>query len=146
MAPFVKLYGGKRKHSKQVIKFLEGNTRHPETSAAVLRDAPATVIKGLANLAYNIACNRELKQKLSRRQRKLFREHRAFIGVLIDPKTSVEEKRTRITSQKGGFAFLPSLAIALPAILKAGLNLLGPAILGGVASGIASRNQKPDEE
>lgn len=143
--PYAELYNGKKRNKnnvKAVFKFLAAWKNDPKMTAHILRHAPPRVIKGLANLAYNMKHNPDIS--LSRHQKLFCRRNRKVIDLLSNPYTTVERKRRSLTAQRGGA--LP-LLLAIPPLIAAGLKFLGPPILGAVASGIATRlaSRREDE-
>jgi hypothetical protein len=131
--PYVRLYDG-RKAAKRIVKFLAEWKDDPVTTQRVLRRAPDSVIKGIANLALNIEQNPDIE--LTSSQRSLFRKHRDIISHHTSPHVSISSKRARLTTQRGGV--LPFL----PLLLKAGIGLLGSGILGPLFNKVFGNNEQ----
>ena len=128
--PTVRLYPG-RKTSKRIIKFLAEWHGDPKMTAYVIGRSPNAVIKGIANLAYNLAHNDDVS--LSKKEQELFSQYRDGFDFLTKKGISLEQKRKVLSGQRGGA--LPAFLLPLiPIIAKVGLKLLGSAALGAGAS------------
>ena len=133
--PTVRLYPGP-KTIKHIIKFLGDWHGDPRLTAHIIWGSPDGVIKGLANLAYNLGQNKDVP--LSRNQKKLFKKYKKGFIFLTNKGVSIAEKRDVISGRQKGGA-LPALLLPLiPLIAKFGLKLLGSAALGAAASGGAA--------
>ena len=128
--PTVRLYPG-RKTIKRIVKFLAEWQGEPKLTAHIIGRTPDGVLKGLANLAYNIAHNEDID--LTPAQKRLFAKHRKGFDFLTDRRISLARKRAVLLGQEGGA--LPFLLPLIPLIAKFGLKLLGSAALGAAAAG-----------
>ena len=133
--PTVRLYPGP-KTNKHIIKFLGDWHGDPRLTAHIIRRSPDGVIKGLANLAYNLGQNKDVP--LSPHQKKIFKKYKKGFLFLTDKGISIAQKRAVISGQQKGGALPALLPLLLPILAKVGLKLLGSAALGAAASGGAA--------
>ena len=104
---------------KRTVKYLAVAPSYKAYSAA-LRGAPDEVVRTIANAAYNVERG---DLQLSPAEKKLFAQHRKAIATITSPKVSLARKRKEITSQKGGFPFIPL-------IIGSALGALGSFLFG----------------
>ena len=105
---------------KRTVKYLSV-CKSPRAYNAVLRAAPDSVIKSIANAAYNVERG---PLSLSAKQKALFRAHRKAIAAITSPAVGIKRKRQFIGSQTGGFPFIPLL-------IGSALGAFGSRLFGG---------------
>ena len=120
------------KAPKHTIKYLATCT-DPRAYSAVTRAAPAGVVKGICNAAFNVE---QGDVKLTPKQKALFRTHRKDIATLTSPRASLARKRKVIQSQKGGFFFIPAL-------ISAAIGAIGSKLIGSLFGG--QQTQQPQQ-
>jgi hypothetical protein len=106
---------------KRTVKYL-AVCNNPHTCRAVLKASPNSVVKAIANAAYNIERGDVC---LTPAQQDFFRTHRKSIAALTSRKIPIERKRKLLLhSQTGGLPFLPIL-------IGTALGALGGKLFGG---------------
>jgi len=109
---------------KRTVKYL-AVCSNPHACRAVLSAAPNSVIKAIANAAYNVERGDVC---LTPAQQDFFRTHRKSVAALTSRKVAVGQKRKLLLrSQTGGLPFLPIL-------IGTALAALGSRLFGGSAS------------
>ena len=106
--------------AKYTLKYLT-ECEHPLAYCAVVYAAPDSVIKSIANAAYNVE---QGDVCLSPSEKALFRAHRDTITQLTAPTIGIDNKRELIASQGGVFPFLPIL-------IGSALAAFGSRLFGG---------------
>jgi hypothetical protein len=107
---------------KRIVKYLAVCT-DPRAYRAVLRAAPDSVIRSIADAAYNVE---QGDVQLSPSQKAFFRKHQDIVATLSSPHIGIRRKRRTII-QKGGLPFLPIM-------IGTALGALGSRLFGGPAS------------
>ena len=104
----------KLKKVKHIIKFLSHSPANKIT-IAILGDSPDGVICAIANAAFNLQQN--LDVKLDPATRNLILTYTQSYGILTDLKILIENKRKHLTQKDGALPFLgPLLGSALLSI------------------------------
>jgi hypothetical protein len=105
---------------KRTVKYLSV-CDSPRAYTDVLRGASDDVIKSICNAALNVE---QGDVHLTPAQRNLFSKYRKPIARLTSPSGNLRSKRALVTSQKGGFPFIPIL-------IGTALGALGGKLFGG---------------
>jgi hypothetical protein len=111
---------GKDVAVKRIVKYLSVCSS-PTAYHHVLKDAPDEVVKAICNAALNVE---QGDIRLTPEQIRLFSTHRAKIAKLTSHDHNLGTKRQIISSQKGGFPFIPIL-------IGTALGALGGKLFGG---------------
>ena len=104
----------KTKKVKHTVKYLAG-CRDPQIVNHILHKADNSLVKGIANAAFNVT---QGEVPLSRQKKKLFAPHRKLFKAVTSKKKSLTTKKKVI--QQGGA--LPAL---IPILLSTVLGTLG---------------------
>lgn len=102
---------------KRTIKYISV-CHDPRLQTAILRSAPDTVFKAIANAIHNVANNSDIE--LSPYQKRLIRKKQKLFSQIVSSKIKIPQKRKII--QSGGGFFLATL---LPLVLSTALSTLG---------------------
>ena len=102
---------------KHTIKYISV-CHDPRLQTAILRSAPDTVFKAIANAIHNVANNSDIE--LSPYQKRLIRKKQKLFSQIVSSKIKIPQKRKII--QSGGGFFLATL---LPLVLSTALSTLG---------------------